>query len=173
MLELEGTSCAQAANPSGTVIVPLAFLPRLSEISLECDPSVLVSTVKLAELVAVPPGVVTEIVPVTAPVGTVTVIWVGESTVKLPPPTPLKVTAVAPVRLVSVIVTELPGAPVVGANELIVGGAAESCDPAAAPARRRPRLRRCRSRALRPRQSSCRRSRWGSAGTRPRWCRPT
>ena len=38
-------------------------------------------TVKLPGLVAVPPGVVTLMVPVVAPAGTVAVIWVAESTV--------------------------------------------------------------------------------------------
>ena len=38
-------------------------------------------TVKLVELVAVPPAVVTEIVPVEAPVGTAAVICVAELTV--------------------------------------------------------------------------------------------
>src|SRR4029077_10327219 len=40
-------------------------------------------TVKTVGLTAVPPGVVTWIVPVTAPVGTVAVTWVSELTVKV------------------------------------------------------------------------------------------
>ena len=40
-------------------------------------------TVKFAVLVAVPPGVVTLILPVVAPVGTVAVICVAESTVNV------------------------------------------------------------------------------------------
>src|SRR3989442_15831007 len=52
-------------------------------------------TVKLLALVAVPPGVVTLIVPVVAPVGTVARIEVAEFTVKLAL-APLKATPVAP-----------------------------------------------------------------------------
>src|SRR6266478_4628008 len=77
-------------------------------------------TVKLAVLVAVPPGVVTEIVPLLAPAGTVAVIWVAELTVKLAL-VPLNATVVAPVRVVPVIVTEVPAEPLVGLNPVTVG----------------------------------------------------
>lgn len=60
--------------------------------------------VKLDALVAVPPGAVTEIGPVVAPDGTVAVICVALTTVKVAE-TPLKFTAVAPVKLVPVMVT--------------------------------------------------------------------
>src|SRR5439155_12941122 len=49
-------------------------------------------------LVAVPPGVVTLIWPVVAPLGTVAAIEVAEVTVKLTALVPLNVTAVAPVK---------------------------------------------------------------------------
>jgi hypothetical protein len=85
-------------------------------------------TVKFVALVAVPPGVVTLILPVVAPVGTVAVICVAEFTanvavvvlnftelvVKLAPLT-------VPLKFVPVIVTEVPTGPKVGVNELIVG----------------------------------------------------
>lgn len=80
-------------------------------------------TVKFVVLVAVPPGVVTVILPVVAPVGTVAVICVGELTVKVVAATPLNFTDVAPVKFVPVITTDVPTAPLVGVNELIVGTA--------------------------------------------------
>lgn len=76
-----------------------------------------VVTVKLAELVAVPAGVVTEIFPVVAPVGTVAVILVEESTVNFAADVPLNFTPVAPVKFVPLIVTEVPTGPLVGLNE--------------------------------------------------------
>src|SRR5437773_8337137 len=77
-------------------------------------------TAKLLALVAVPPGAVTLIGPEVAPLGTVAVIWMFEFTVK-PAAVPLKVTEVAPVRLLPLMVTEVPTGPLVGVNELIVG----------------------------------------------------
>src|SRR5207244_2226465 len=79
-----------------------------------------VVTVKLVPLVAVPPGVVTRIGPVVAPAGTSARIEVAESTMK-PALTVLKVTAVAPVKLVPVIVTIVPAGPLVGEKLVIVG----------------------------------------------------
>lgn len=83
-----------------------------------------VVTVKLAELVAVPAGLVTEIFPVVAPVGTVAVILVEESTVNFAADVPLNFTPVAPVKFVPLIVTEVPTGPLVGLNEPMVGAAA-------------------------------------------------
>jgi hypothetical protein len=77
-------------------------------------------TVKLPPLAAVPPGVVTEIGPVVAADGTVALIWVAEVTVKVAL-APLKLTAVAPVKAVPVIVTEAPAAPLAGEKDVIVG----------------------------------------------------
>ena len=76
-------------------------------------------------LVAVPPAVVTTTF--TAPVacaGVVAVIWVAELTVKLLAATPPKLTAVAPVRLVPTMVTDVPPrvGPLVSDTELTVGG---------------------------------------------------
>jgi hypothetical protein len=78
------------------------------------------TTVKFVALVPVPPGVVTLILPVTAPTGTVAVIWVAEFTTKLAL-TPPNRTAVAPVRAVPVIVTAAPVLPLVGEKDVIVG----------------------------------------------------
>jgi hypothetical protein len=77
-------------------------------------------TVKLAALVAVPPGVVTLSGPVVAAAGTVAWIAVAEVTVKLAL-TPLNLTAVAPVKVVPVIVTTVPTSPLVGVKLVIVG----------------------------------------------------
>ena len=62
-------------------------------------------TVKLLELASVPLGVVTLMVPVVAPAGTVVVIVVAEL-VPMAAVVPLNVTLVAPPRLVPVIVTD-------------------------------------------------------------------
>src|SRR5206468_1776206 len=78
-------------------------------------------TVNVPLLVAVPPDVVTLIVPVLAPPGTVAVIDVDEFTVKLAL-VPLKATAVAPVKLEPEIVTVVPTGPLVGEKPVIVGG---------------------------------------------------
>src|SRR5438477_3960540 len=78
-------------------------------------------TVKLAALLAVPPGVVTLIGPLEAPAGTVAVIAVAEFTVKLAL-VPLNSTAEAPVKLVPLMVTLVPTGPLPGVKLEIVGG---------------------------------------------------
>jgi hypothetical protein len=77
--------------------------------------------VKFVALVAVPELVVTAIGPVTALLGTVAEIWVGESTVKVVAATPPKVTDVAPVNDPPVMVTTVPGFPLVGVKLLMQG----------------------------------------------------
>jgi hypothetical protein len=74
----------------------------------------------LLELVPVPAGVVTLIVPDIAPEGTVAVIWVEELTVKLADLL-LNLTVVAPVKLAPVIVTTVPTGPVLGEKVVIHG----------------------------------------------------
>jgi hypothetical protein len=69
---------------------------------------------------AVPPGVVTLTLP-DEPVPTTAVILVAELTVNDVAATPPKLTAVAPVKLVPVIVIEVPVPALVGLNEVIVG----------------------------------------------------
>ncbi len=108
-----------------TLTIPRATrcLLRLSVTLLEWVLTVM--TVKLVALVAVPLGVVTLIGPVVAPVGTVTVIRVPAGfTLKVVALTLLKLTDVAPVKLVPVITTEVPTGPLVGLNDVIVGTAA-------------------------------------------------
>jgi hypothetical protein len=77
--------------------------------------------VKFDVLVAVPELVVTAIGPVTAFVGTVAVICVGELTVKVVAATPPNVTDVAPVNAPPVMVTTVPTFPLVGVKLLMHG----------------------------------------------------
>ena len=77
--------------------------------------------VKLLPLVAVPAGVVTLMGPVVAPAGTVAWIAVAEFTVNVAP-IPLNRTAVAPVKLLPLIVTLNPTGPLAGVKPVIVGG---------------------------------------------------
>src|SRR6266511_1225770 len=122
---LTGTLAAQAVNPSPTLTIPRATrcFRRLRVTLLEWVRTG--PTVKLVALVAAPPGVVTLIGPVVAPVGTVAVIRVGEFTVKVVAATLLNVTEVmvkpVPLKFVPLIVTLVPTGPRVGVNEVIVG----------------------------------------------------
>ena len=70
-------------------------------------------TLKLFVELALPLAVVTEILPVVAPFGTVAAIWVGLLTAK-EAKVPLNETAVAPERLLPVIVTLAPTGPLEG-----------------------------------------------------------
>src|SRR5205823_6182740 len=79
-------------------------------------------TVKLAALLAVPSEVVTLIGPLVAPAGTVVVIAVAELTVKLVL-TLLNSTAVAPLKLVPLIVTLVPTGPLLGVKLEKIGRA--------------------------------------------------
>ena len=75
--------------------------------------------------VAVPPGVVTEIVPLVAVFGTVAEMWLLSVTVKLAV-VPLNFTLVAPVKFVPVSVTLVPVGPLAGAKLVIVGATADT-----------------------------------------------
>jgi hypothetical protein len=81
------------------------------------------TTVKLAPLVAVPPGVTTWIDPLVAPAGTVVVIVVSFTTVNAGWLVPLKRTTLAPVKPAPVMLTAVPTGPLVGAKEARVGAA--------------------------------------------------
>ncbi len=80
---------------------------------------------KFVALVAVPPGVVTVILPVVAAVGTVAVIVVAELTKNDVAARLLNFTEVVvkpvPLKFVPVIVTDVPTGPNAGVNEVIVG----------------------------------------------------
>ena len=79
-------------------------------------------TVKALLLNPVPGAVVTLILPVVAPPGTVVSIRVSETSVKVAA-TPLKKsTWVAPAKFVPVMVTAVPTGPLVGVNKVIIGG---------------------------------------------------
>jgi len=65
--------------------------------------------------------VVIEIVPVVAPVGTVTLTFLSDSTVNSVAATPLKLTAVVCVRLTPVICTCVPTGPLPGVKLLSCG----------------------------------------------------
>jgi hypothetical protein len=79
-------------------------------------------TAKSLPLTPVPAGAVTEIVPVAAPVGTLTVMCESSVTVKLPALVPLNVTPLVPVKLLPVITIGVPAWPLLGLNDAITGG---------------------------------------------------
>src|ERR1043166_6562973 len=117
-----------AATPlKFTALAPVKFVPVIVTLvpagPLAGEKLVIVGgTRKFAELVAVPPAVVTLNGPVVTPAGAVAWIVVSEATEKLPAAVPLNFTAVAPVKFVPVIVTLVPAAPLVGVKLAIVGG---------------------------------------------------
>lgn len=111
-----------------TLVAPVKFDPLIVTTvpAVPCDgvkPLIVgaATTVKLVVLIAIPWGVVTAMGPVVAPMGTVAMIF---APLILNPPalTPLKVTSVAPLRFVPLIVTEVPLTPLVGEKLVIVGG---------------------------------------------------
>ena len=69
---------------------------------------------------AVPPSVVTAILPL-VPEPTTAVIWVAESTVKLKASVSPNLTAVAPVKLVPVMITTSPSSVEDVVKEVMVG----------------------------------------------------
>src|SRR5206468_9993996 len=90
-------------------------------------------TVNDPELVPVPAGLLTATVPVLAPAGTVAVMLESEATVNVAG-VPLKLTAVAKVNPLPVIVTDVPTGPEAGASEETDGGEpGTGNDPALAP----------------------------------------
>ena len=82
--------------------------------------TVLPVTVKFGPLVAVPDAVVTVILPVVAPAGTDDITWVFETKLNVAD-VPLNFTPLTPVKLVPLMVTAVPGAPLDGEKLLIVG----------------------------------------------------
>jgi hypothetical protein len=101
-----------------TAVAPVKFAPVIVTL-VPVDPvtgekaEIRGATVKALRLVAVPAGVVTEIVPVVAFAGTVAVICVDESTAKVAT-LPLTLTIVAPDKFAPEIVTGMPTVPVAG-----------------------------------------------------------
>jgi hypothetical protein len=107
-----------------TVVAPVKWLPEIVT-SAPTTPLIGVNELmigvseKSVALIAVPPPVVTLILPEVAPAGTVARICVFESTVNVDAEVPLNATALAPVKLLPVIVTIVPAAPLVGVKEEI------------------------------------------------------
>jgi hypothetical protein len=79
------------------------------------------STVKLLELVAVPPGVTTVSGPEVAPTGITKVSVAASTTVKLPTLVPLSSTMLVPARLVPVTDTSVPVSPLLGVKLTRIG----------------------------------------------------
>ena len=82
-------------------------------------------TVNVPVLVAVPPPVVTAIVPLVAPAGTAKVMVLASTTVKPVTATPFSVRAVAPVKNEPVTVTVVPTGPLVGVKLAMSGAGVE------------------------------------------------
>jgi hypothetical protein len=124
----ETVKLVAAAPPKLTALASVKFVPVIVT-TVPTGPLVGVkpvtvgagTTVKVPLLSPYPAGVVTLILPVTAPAGTVSVIWVGELRVKGLPSVPPKLTAVAPLKFVPVTVTTVPTGPLVGVKPVIVG----------------------------------------------------
>lgn len=111
-----------------TLVAPVKFMP-VSVTTVPLGPLVGVKLVivgvlivKLAPLDTEPAGFVTITFPVVAPIGTVAVIDVAETTLNDDALTPLNFTAVVPRKFVPVIVTLVPTIPLVGVNDVMVGG---------------------------------------------------
>ena len=83
---------------------------------------VVVFTVKTPDVTTFPIGVLTEIGPVVAPAGTVALITLSFTTVKVVTLVPLNLTFVAFVNHFPTTVTVLPTSPFFGAKLLIIGG---------------------------------------------------
>jgi hypothetical protein len=126
---------AAAVELKFTELVPVKFVPVIVT-EVPATPLVGVKpeivggsvTVKLAAEVAVPPAVVTVILPVVEPLATKAVTWVALSTEKVPAAFPLNFTAVAPVKFVPTRTTVVPVDPEVGAK-LATAGAGGSFGP--------------------------------------------
>jgi hypothetical protein len=128
ILVFEFTTNAVAAVPLKlTAVLPVKPLPLIVT-EVPTGPLAGENEVTLAggatvnvPLVAVPPGVVTLTVPLTAPVGTVVLIWMSETTVKVAVLLLENLTDVVPVKLVPLMVTGRPIAPLAGDSEVMAG----------------------------------------------------
>jgi hypothetical protein len=111
-----------------TAVAPVKFVPVTTTeaptgplAGLKPDIVGAIITVKLPDEVAVPPAVVTLIFPLLEPPATTAVICVALLTEKLEAAFPPNASAVAPVRFVPVMVTEVPEAPEAGLKLAMVG----------------------------------------------------
>jgi len=114
-----------------TLVAPVRFVP----VSVTTEPGLPVvgsravsvggyTTVKLPALWAMPLGVITYSLPVVAAYGTAARTCVADSTVTAVVFVVLNRTAVAPVKLVPVMVTRVPAGPLAGVKLLMVGAGA-------------------------------------------------
>jgi len=110
----------QAESPFETFTCPETRLFGWNLNPVTVRPTGAVVTVKSAVLVTVPPGVVSEILPVVAPEGTTAVTDVDVFDEKLAV-VPLNLTDDTLVRPVPVMTTLVPTGPLVGVNDVIVG----------------------------------------------------
>ena len=101
--------------PLMVTTVPAAPLVGVNEMMLGAG-----MKVNVPVLVAVPPAVVTVIVPV-APLPTVAVMVLSFTTVKAVADAPPKATAVAPVKPLPVILSTAPTPPLAGVNAVMAG----------------------------------------------------
>ena len=122
-LATTGTPLNKTANASLRLVPLMMTAAPTGPLAGEIPVMVGVSTMKLELLVAVPPGVVTVIGPVVAPIGTETVSCVAELTAisNALTATPLKATALAPSRFVPVMTTEVSVPPSPGVKPAMVG----------------------------------------------------
>jgi hypothetical protein len=106
-------------EPVMVIVVPVVALVGVNEViaggEMKANPA----------SVASPPGVVTEALP-EVPLATTTVMVVGETTLNEAAAVPPKLTAVAPVKFIPVMVTVAPLAALVGVNEEMAGGGMKS-----------------------------------------------
>ena len=115
-----------ATPPKSTFVVWISPVPvtvtTVPILPLDGEKLLMVGvTLKLLELVAEPPAVVTVTFPVLAPLGTVAVTLLSEMTVTVVAFTPPKVTFVVCVRPVPLMVMTVPIGPLVGTMLLIAG----------------------------------------------------
>jgi hypothetical protein len=113
--------------PNFTAVAPVKLVPVIITVVPAMPVAgvklvILGSTLKFVALVAVPAALTMLSLPVVAPTGTSAAIDVAETTVKFVALMPLNLTAAAPLKLVPVIVTLVPTAPLAGVKEVIVGG---------------------------------------------------
>jgi hypothetical protein len=110
-----------------TAVAPFKYCPSITTeeplpavVGLKAVITGLYNTVNAELEIAVPPDVTTVILPV-SPFPNTTVIWVEELIVKLAAAVPPKLTAVAPVKFVPLITTEVPLGPDAGLKLVIDG----------------------------------------------------
>jgi hypothetical protein len=125
LVELTTVKEVAAVPPKLTAVAPVKLVPVIVIVAPEApdvgvNEEMVGAVIVKPVLVAVPPGVVTDALP-DVPLPTTAVIWVELLTVNDAAAVPPKLTAVAPVKLVPVIVTVPPTGAVAGVNEVMVG----------------------------------------------------